>query len=108
MSGQDVVTDKGADLREELPKAGLVCHLLGPDAVDPHIVIIERVMVFRRPHEPRGLLDDDTAPDLAEANGARRTAEAVGSLEVDRRKVQTHGDNFSAAGPMGPSSTLGR
>ena len=99
---EDVAADERADLREQLPEAGPAGHLLGPDAVDADVVVVEGVVVFRRPHQPRGLLDDDAAADLGEANGARRTAEAVGGLEVDRRKVQTHGDNCSAGGGAEP------
>ena len=108
MRSEDVAANECTDFREQLSEARQARDLLGPDAVDPHVVVVEGVVVFRRPHEPGRFLDDHTAADLAKANGARRTAKAVGGLEVDRRKVQTHGLNFSAAGAAALSSTLGR
>ena len=71
VGGQHVAADEGADLREQLAEAGQAGHLLGPDAVDPDVVVVEAVVVFRRPHQPGCLLDDDAAADLAQANGAR-------------------------------------
>lgn len=70
MGGQDVAADEGADLREQLTETWQPGHLLGPDSVDPDIVVVEAVIVLRRPHEPGSLLDDDSAADFAEANSA--------------------------------------
>ena len=70
MGGQDVAADEGADFREQLAEAGQPGHLLGPDSVDPDVVVVEAVMVLRRPHQPGCLLDDDSAAYFAEANCA--------------------------------------
>ena len=75
---------------------------LGTDAVDPNVVMIKAVVVLRGPHQPGRLLDHTAATDLRQANGARRTAEAVGGLKVDRRKVQTHDPDFTALRCSGP------
>ncbi len=70
MGGQHVAADEGADLREELTEARQPGHLFGPDAVDPDVVVVEAVVVFRRPHQPGRLLDHHAAAHLAEANSA--------------------------------------
>jgi hypothetical protein len=71
VGGQHVPADEGTDLREQLPEAGQPGDPFGTDAVDPDVVVVEPVVVFRRPHQPGGLLDHDTAADLGQANGAR-------------------------------------
>ena len=68
---QHVAADEGADLREQFTEARQPGDLLRPDAVDPDVVVVEAVVVFRRPHQPGGLLDHDAAADLAQANSAR-------------------------------------
>ena len=90
VGGEDVIANEGTDLREQLSKAWQPGNLLGPDTVDPDVVVIEPVVVLRRAHQPGGLFDHHAAAYFRQANGARRTAEAVGGLKVDRRKIQTH------------------
>ena len=92
--GQDVPADEGSDLGEQVPEPGQSGHRVRPDPVDPDVVMIERVVVFRRPHEPGCFLDDDAAADLGQADGARGTAKSVRSFKVDRRKVQSHGSTL--------------
>ena len=91
MGGEDIVTDKRPDLGKKITEAWLTGYVLRPDPVDPDIVIIKMVVVLRRPHQPGRFLHYPPAADLRQPDGAGRAAEAVRSLEVDRRKVQTHG-----------------
>jgi hypothetical protein len=49
---KDVIANKSADLREELPKPGHPRDVGGSDPVDPDVVVIEVVMAGRRTHQP--------------------------------------------------------
>ncbi len=91
MGSEYVVTDEGANFREELPpEPGAISDVFGADAVDARVVELEVIVVFGRAHEPGGFLHYYSATDFTEAYRTRRPPEAVGCFKVDRRKVQCH------------------
>lgn len=71
MGGQDVVTDEAGDFREQLAETRRPGHVFGTDAVDPRVVEVEVVMVFRRTHQPGRFFDHYAAPYLAQPHRTR-------------------------------------